>query len=335
MGRLLAVAAGVALAVALIGALGAFLTASQSTMTARALRSVAVDWQVQVQPGADPQQVLRQVSAAPGVTAALPVRFDTTTGFRATSGGTTQTTGPGVVLGIPDAYRATFPGQIRTLSGADTGVLIAQQTAANLRVRPGDQVAIGRAGRPAVTVTVAGVVDLPQADTLFQKVGATSRSQPTAPPDNVLLLPAPILAALFGPPTPGSTDATQIHVIHAAARRPPDPAAAYTSVLASAHNLEAQLAGGGIVGNNIAAALGAARGDAAYAQMLFLFLGLPGAVLAALLTASLVGAGAARRRRSRRCCGPAGSTRAGSPGSPPPRRCWSGWSEVRLAWSPP
>ena len=43
LGRLLAVTSGIALAVALIAALGAFLTASQSTMTARALRSVAVD----------------------------------------------------------------------------------------------------------------------------------------------------------------------------------------------------------------------------------------------------------------------------------------------------
>ena len=36
------------------------------------------------------------------------------------------------------------------------------------------------------------MVDLPQADTLFQKVGAPAQSQPTAPPDNVLLLPAPV-----------------------------------------------------------------------------------------------------------------------------------------------
>jgi putative ABC transport system permease protein len=46
----------------------------------------------------------------------------------------------------------------------------------------------------------------------------------------------------------------------------------------------------------LAAALGAARGDAAYARVLFLFLGLPAAVLAALLTAAVVTAGADRRR---------------------------------------
>ena len=189
-GRMLAVTAGIGLAVALIGALGAFLTASQSTMTARALRTVAVDWQVEVQPGADPVKVLAAVAAAPDVSAAEPVRFGVSTGFEATAGGTTQNTGPGVVLGLPDAYRARFPAQIRTLSGSDTGVLIAQQTAANLRVRPGDSIAISRTGQPPATVRVSGVVDLPQADTLFQKVGAPPQSQPSAPPDNVVLVPA-------------------------------------------------------------------------------------------------------------------------------------------------
>jgi putative ABC transport system permease protein len=296
LGRLLAISAGVALAVALIAALGAFLTASQSTMTARALRSVTVDWQVQVQPGANWRNVLHKVTAAPNVTGAEPVQSARINGFQATIGGTTQTTGPGVVLGLPISYRSTFPGQIRTLSGATSGVLLAQQTAANLRVRPGDTVSIGRPGHRPVTVTVAGVVDLPQADTLFQKVGAPPQSQPTAPPDNVLLLPDTTFASLLGGTSAlGAAVNTQIHV----ARRAPaqhSPAAAYQTMVAAAHNLEAQLAGSGIVGNNVAAALDGARSDAAYAEMLFLFLGLPGAVLAALLTATLVGAGAGRRR---------------------------------------
>ena len=69
-------------------------------------------------------------------------------------------------------------------------MLLAQQTAANLHAAPGSRVTIERAGLPPVTVTVAGVVDLPQADSLFQTVGAPPGAQPTAPPDNVVLLPA-------------------------------------------------------------------------------------------------------------------------------------------------
>ena len=93
-----------------------------------------------------------------------------------------------MVLGIPPNYREQFPGAIRTLVGADNGVLIAQQTAANLHAAPGDTIHIGRAGIAPVDVVVDGVVDLPQADSLFQKVGAPVGAQPAAPPDNVLIL---------------------------------------------------------------------------------------------------------------------------------------------------
>jgi putative ABC transport system permease protein len=89
---------------------------------------------------------------------------------------------------------------------------------------------------------------------------------------------------------------TRVHVKRNAPL-PHNPAAAFTSVVSAAHNLEAKLAAGGIVGNNLGAALDAARSDASYAQILFLFLGVPGAILAALLTAALAGSGAGRRRR--------------------------------------
>ncbi len=298
LGRLAAAAAGVAVAVALLASLGAFLTASKSTMTARATGSVVVDWQVEAVSGADPAAVLGVVRGAAGVRAALPVSFGRTSGFQASGGGSTQTTGPGVVLGIPPGYRETFPAEIRNLAGGSSGVLLAQQTAANLHVRPGDSVQVGRAGLPPVTVRVDGVVDLPQADSLFQKVGAPPQSQPVAPPDNVLLVPQAEFARLMGPLAATRPDlvSEQVHV-----RRtrdlPNDPAEAYTVVTAEAHNLEAQLAGAGLVGDNLAAALDGARKDALYAQVLFLFLGLPGAVLAALLTVAVAAAGTPRRRR--------------------------------------
>ncbi|MEP7036278.1 MAG: ABC transporter permease, partial [Actinomycetota bacterium] len=296
-GRLLATAVGISLAVALIAALGSFLTTSKATMTARAVRSIAVDWQVQVQPGASPAAVRDAVAKTAGVKAIQPVSIAATTGFTATAGGTTQSTGPGLVLGLSPTYRQSFPSEIRQLSGSPTGVLLAQQTAANLHVAPGDTLSIGRTGAPPAVVTVAGIVDLPQADSLFQKVGAPPQSQPSAPPDNIILMPETTFNTVVGhgPSAANLAVTNQIHV----ARDAPlssDPAAAYESVIGAAHNLEAQLAGSALVGNNLGAALEGARSDAAYAQMLFLFLGLPGAVLAALLTAALASAGADRRR---------------------------------------
>ncbi|MFI1508046.1 FtsX-like permease family protein [Streptomyces sp. NPDC020597] len=293
-GRLLAALAGVTLAVALVAALGSFLTASKATMTQRALRSVAVDWQVQVQPGADPNAVLSLVQKTPGTRTALPVGFAHTSGFTARVQGSTQTTGPGVALGLPDGYRARFPDAVRTLSGSSTGVLLAQQTASNLHAAPGDTIGIQLPGAGTRQIKVDGVVDLPQADSLFQTVGAPSQSQPTAPPDNVVLLPAARFASL----TRGATAVTtQIHAARGNTGLPSDPAAAFSSVTGAAHNLEARSAGTALVGNNIGAALDSARQDALYAQILFLFLGVPGAVLAAALTAAVASAGGERRRQ--------------------------------------
>ncbi|MGW7421747.1 FtsX-like permease family protein [Streptomyces sp. NPDC054813] len=293
-GRLLAALTGIALAVALVAALGSFLTASKATMTQRAVRSVAVDWQVQVQPGADPHTVLSLVTGTPGTRTALPVGFAHTSGFTARVQGSTQTTGPSMALGLPDGYRARFPDAIRTLSGASTGVLLAQQTASNLHAVPGDTIGIQLPGAGLRQVKVDGVVDLPQADSLFQTVGAPSQSQPTAPPDNVVLLPATQFASL----TRGATGVTtQIHAARDNTRLPSDPASAYSAVTGAAHNLEARSAGTALVGDNVGAALDSARQDALYAQILFLFLGVPGAVLAATLTAAVASAGGERRRQ--------------------------------------
>ncbi len=298
VGRLVATALGVAIAVALLASLGAFLAASKGSMTARAVRGVAVDWQVQVQPGANPAAVLGTVRAASGVRVAVPVGYAQVAGLTATGGGTTETTGTGVVLGLPDNYRADFPGEIRTLTGTGHGVLLAQQTAANLHAKPDGLVQIARAGLPPVQVQVDGVVDLPQANSLFQKVGAPPSSQPAAPPDNVVLLPQLRWHALFDPLALARPDlvSTQIHVARSRAL-PADPATAYTQVTGAARNLEARSAGTAVVGDNLGAALDAARSDAAYAQVLFLFLGLPGAVLAGLLTGAVTAAGALRRRQ--------------------------------------
>jgi len=297
-GRLLGATIGIATAVALLASVGAFLSSSKATMTARATRSVTVAWQVEVQQGADPSVVRQTVASFPGINQAVPVLYAKTTGFSAVTGSTTQTTGPGVVVGLPDEYRHAFPDQIRDLLGASQGVLLTQQTAANLHATPGDRITFGRDSLSGATVTVAGIVDLPSADSFFQKVGAPSTSQPKAPPDNVLVVPAATWHDLFDPLAAARPDlvSTQIHTSYDRAL-PTDPSAAYFKALGDAHNLELALTGTGIVGNNLAAKLGSARSDSLYAQILFLFLGVPGAVLAGLLTSTVTASGGDRRRR--------------------------------------
>ena len=297
-GRLLGVATGTALTVALLATLGGFIANSAATMTKRTIAAVPVDWQVLLAPGADAAAVASAISAATPATAVQTVGYAAVPGLSATTGGTVQTTGAATVLGIDPAYRQAFPSELRPLIGSLDGVLLAQQTAANLHVTVGDTVTIQRSGLPPIDVVVAGVVDLPQADSLFQAVGVAAGIAPQAPPDNVLLLPTSQWHALFDPQAALRPDSlrTQLHV-RIGHDLPSDPAAAASLVQQQAHHVEAQVAGNVAIGNNISARLAGARADASYAEVLFLFLGLPGALLAIALTLAVAGAGAARRRQ--------------------------------------
>ncbi|HEV7918537.1 MAG TPA: ABC transporter permease, partial [Solirubrobacterales bacterium] len=295
-GRLIATAAGVATAVALIASIGTFTASTASKMTTRAAATVPVDWQVEVQPGFNPNSVLSTVRSSPNVTKALPIAIAPTGGLSSKTGGTVQTTGSGKVLGLPPGYAKAFPGEIRTLNGSPNGVVLAQQTAANLHARPGDTIRIQRPGAGPVDLKVSGVVDLPAADSLFQRVGAPTGSQPQAPPDNVVLMPQSLFNRIEAPALNTNQVKTQIHT-SLAHRLPANPSAAFTSVSGAARNLEVKLAGGGLVGDNLGVALDQARSDALYAQLLFLFLGIPGAALVASITVVATTAAADRRRR--------------------------------------
>src|SRR6195256_4309014 len=213
-GRLLGASAGVGCMVALIASLGVFLQTSSASMTGRAIATVPVDWQVQLAPGASLDAVKDAATKATPLSKMQVVDYATIDGFEASTGGTGQTPGAGQVLGLDPSYATTFPGEIRPLLGQIDGVLVAQQTAANLHVGLGDTVVIHRPGLPNADVKVAGVVDLPSADSLFQAVGVPKGLAPQAPPDNVLLMPAPLWGELFAPQKAVRPDSVraQLHI---------------------------------------------------------------------------------------------------------------------------
>ncbi len=295
--RLLGAILGVALTVALLATTGAFTVSSAASMTARAIASVPVDWQIQLAPNTDLKSVIDSLHQSTSYTALQQVNYAESAGFTANTNHTVQTTGAGKVLGISSQYRQYFPTQIRALIGSSDGVLVAQQTAANLQVAVGDTVTIQRVGVPSFTVKVDGIIDLPYADSLFQAVGISPGVSPQAPPDNVILLPNNQWQQFFNPQAKVRPDSikTQLHV-RLAHNLPNDPSSAYTYVEQLAKNLEVRIAGSGIVGNNLAARLDGVRADSLYARVLFLFLGMPGVILAILLTLAVTATGSDRRR---------------------------------------
>ncbi|GAC1394513.1 MAG: hypothetical protein NVS4B11_13250 [Ktedonobacteraceae bacterium] len=297
-GRLIGIIIGIALTVSLLASLGAFITSSAASMTQRAVAGVPVDWQVQLSPGTDVHTVTTAVGQSTAYSAADEVGYANVGGLAARTTNTLQTTGAGKIIGISSDYRQHFPAELRLLLGSLNGVLVAQQTAANLHVTVGDSVTIQREGLSSVTVQVSGIVDLPYANSFFQAVGVPANAAPQAPPDNILLLPREQWHSLFDPQAVVRPESVhlQLHVriTHAL---PPNPNDAYVFVQQAANNVEARIAGGAIIGDNLAARLDAVRKDALYAQVLFLFLGLPGVVLAILLTLAVAASGTTRRRQ--------------------------------------
>src|SRR6202022_1472910 len=98
------------------------IVASSDSMTRRAVAGVPVDWQVLIAPGADVSAVTKAIGDAAAFTALQPVGYADTAGFSATTGDTSQTTGPGKVLGLEADYRSRFLDQIRLAIGSAEGV---------------------------------------------------------------------------------------------------------------------------------------------------------------------------------------------------------------------
>jgi putative ABC transport system permease protein len=297
-GRIAGFVSGLAMTVALLACLGMFLHESAASMTARSIGTVPVDWQVELVPGAAPDAIREVVDQAARIDHVEPAAYAQVDGFEFGTD-TVQATGPGKALGLDPGYASAFPGGFRLLSGNTDGAVLLQQTAANLHAGPGDTILLHRPGLTDATTRVSGVVDLLTADTMFQAIGVPAGAAPQAPPDNAVFLPMAEWKRLFDPQAAVRPDSVRrqlyIRLDHTVLSS--DPGNAYLQVLQAGNNLEARVAGSALLANNLAARLDAARGDALYARVLFLFLGAPGIVLGALMTIAVATSASDRRRR--------------------------------------
>jgi len=285
-----AAAMAVALTVAFLASLGSFITSTGSRLTQRASARVPIDWQVQITPGSDPAEAARVLQTVPGLLGSRAVDYAKVRGLQSTSAAGTRTTGSAYIVSLPADYATFAPSEIRALVGTGQGVVLQQQTASNLAAAPGATVTVLGSGR---VVTVGGVVDLPNADSFFQVVGAPAGSGASAPPDNVMLVPPPMFSALVS----GATVIHQLHVQLDHSALPSDPAKAADEVTRRANHFVAAVAGGALVGDDLGASLSAAREDALYTRLLVLLLGLPALLLSAVVGALLISLRNDRQRR--------------------------------------
>ncbi|MEO7350634.1 MAG: FtsX-like permease family protein [Marmoricola sp.] len=282
----------IALTVAFVASLGAFVTQSHAALTVRSAASVPVDWQVQVTPQGDVTKVTQDVGALPSVRAVEGVAFAHVRALQSTGVQGARSTGAAYVVSISPAYAKNFPGELRHLLGATSGSMLFQQTAANLAVEPGGQITV-RSASGSRRLLVDGIVDMPAEDSFFQVVGLAPGSGVSAPPDNVVLVPPSVFRSVVG----NTPVLHQLHVGFTHGGLPSDPQTAAIAIQGRANHFQAAVAGGALVGDNLGTALTLAGEDARYANLLFLLLGLPGLALAAVVAGLVVALRSDRRRR--------------------------------------
>ncbi len=303
---------GTALATALVAAVLLFGIASETTVTRRALGEVPVDAQVVLAPGADPATVAATVSTDPVVRRSIPfdlVHFDTAD---LTAGGSATQTSAGVVVGLDPAYSAAT-GWFGIASGStELGQMaISRDLSSNLGATAGDTITIHLPGGASAPVKVSGIVDTTGADLVLGPLDANHRAAGANPPANVAVMSLADVAALVakvpagatatdpsaaGPGTaPGASGSggavvpvfanepavrREIHLQIDHASVPGDPAAALTWLDGLRRRLDRQGVGAFQVIDDATAAIEPVAPDLAWGQILFLFLSLPGVLVA-------------------------------------------------------
>ncbi len=321
--RSLAALVGVAMASALVTSVLLFGSASGATVTRRALAEVTVDAQVLLAGGANATTAKAILAADPAVRATYPfdlVHFDAAALSKA---GTATQTSTGVLVGIDPGYDAAT-GLFAASSGvaAPGKILISRDLASNLGAVPGDQVTFTLPGGGSVDLVVSGVVATTGADLLLGPIDAAHRAAGANPPANVAVMARSDIEALVIPKIPAGATAAdpsapaasgsavtgpvfaadpairrevQIQLQHA--QLPGDPVEAQRWLDTVRRRLDRQGAGTFQVIDDAAASLEPLAADLAWGQILFIFLALPGIILALALSRLAADATADTTRR--------------------------------------
>ena len=259
--------------------------------TLRAAASVPTDWQVQVTPQGDVADVAKDVHALRDLRAVEPAPSPRDIAELARFGGCPRHRRR--LRGLdPPVLRRQLPGRASTPGGGEL-----RQPAA-----PADRRQSGRrAGRPG-----------DRADRRWPRWHSSGRrrrhaSRGLGPPGRRAgtrcgcQCPSGQRAAGVTnhvPPTRRRDDSGPAAPRRVPSRRAPDrPPGRGSLARGRATHLQAAVAGGALVGDNLGTALTAAGEDARYATLLFLLLGVPGLVLAVVVAALVVALRSERRRR--------------------------------------
>lgn len=254
-------------------------------------------------------QLRERVAQVPGVASADELGFADLGPGSLRSGGR-RVPGPVRAFGFAPAYAEHYP-SIRLAAGAldpCCGVLSAEAARA-LGAGIGDTVALALpGGGPPLELRVSGIADLSAARQLFDSRRGKDLEEFVYKPYAVVLSPERFRRAVVGAfrragGSPGgslqvsSPPVLEVDVRIGRARLASDPATALGQSRAVARAVRAIASAQDYQLDNVSNALAVARADSATAKRMFLFLGLPGLLLAAFAAAYAAAILAAAQRR--------------------------------------
>jgi len=255
---------------------------------------------------ADLSDLASEVAALDGIAFAEPLSFFDLPGGSLSGAGQVHT-GPSRVFAFSADYAAADP-TVQVVSGdfAPGRAMIAAEVASDLGLGIGDPLSVTLPDGGTLLVDVGGVVDLRTARTLFaSRQGADFETFVYRPGSIVLdratfareIVPAFERAAARRDATVRNPPVNEIEVGVERDLLDADPGTALSQTQAVAATVLGRAGDQDYILDNISNTLGVARDDASTAKRLFVFLGLPGGILAAVLAAYAGNVLAAAQRR--------------------------------------
>ncbi|WP_309620056.1 FtsX-like permease family protein [Salinibacterium sp.] len=262
-----------------------------ATVSAREARTPAP---ANAPPATSLRDLTDRVAGIPGVRAANPlVLVEMDPGTLSANGVTVP--GPVKLFAFDSRYQANYPSITMLSGGFEAGsVLVSAETARALTVSVGDSITITLPGARPLVAKVSGITDLSIAKPLFES-RESSRLEKFVYVPFTVVVDHEMYRADVEPAFEGAAAARdsriyslpleEVDILLDRSVLNADPATAGTQTRLIAAGIQGFTADQAYLIDNISNALLVAEGDADIAKRLFVFLGLPGAILAAVLTA--------------------------------------------------
>jgi putative ABC transport system permease protein len=241
------------------------------------------------------EQLQARIARIPGVGAADGLSFvDLPPGSLQAGAPTVRE--PVRVFGFDQTYQQHYP-SIRVAAGSfrPGSALLSAEASRALGAEPGATVELSLPSRPKpLSLPVTGVVDLSQAKPLFYSRQSTKLEDFLYVPNSVIVTPSTFERQIIPAFQAASAErgaivksppVQEVDVLVDRARLNSDPASALAQTRAVSRSINRIAPGQDYLIDNISNTLKVASDDAAVGKRMFLFLGLPGVLLAAFLAA--------------------------------------------------